>query len=76
MFAGTSTGSIIALGLAAGLSMDDINQMYNVSNAQDIFTSNKGIFEIDGINAPRYQGRNKSRVLQFNLGQTTLARGQ
>ena len=39
LFAGTSTGSIIALGLAAGVSIEQIVQLYrSPSNCQEIFT--------------------------------------
>jgi patatin-like phospholipase/acyl hydrolase len=39
-FAGTSTGGLIALGLAHGIHIDDIIAIY--SNGKDIFTSNPG----------------------------------
>jgi patatin-like phospholipase/acyl hydrolase len=39
LFAGTSTGSIIALGLAAGLPIDQIVEIYrSMSNCNAIFT--------------------------------------
>ena len=73
LFAGTSTGSIIALGLAVSrLKIGQINALYNVENAQQIFTENKGIFEIDGVNAPKYEAGDKTRVLQSKLGNNTL----
>ena len=73
-YAGTSTGSIIALGLATtNLSMDDINSLYNVTNARKIFKENRGWFEWDGVNAPRYEGSGKSEVLKKNFGEATLA---
>ncbi len=51
-YAGTSTGSIIALALATtNLTMDQINNLYNYDNAQEIFSENKGWFEIDKIRA-------------------------
>jgi len=60
-YAGTSTGSIIALALATtSLSVADINGLYNYQNAQEIFTENKGWFEIDGVNAPRYEASGKT----------------
>ena len=55
-YAGTSTGSIIALALATTtMKMGDINKLYNAQNAKKIFSENKGWFEFDGINAPRYE---------------------
>ena len=73
LFAGTSTGSIIALGLAAsGLTMRAIDDMYNAVNAQAIFTENRGWFEIDGVNAPRYEGKDKTRVLKTKLGKSRI----
>ena len=46
-YAGTSTGSIIALALATtDMTMDEINELYNYETAQKIFTDNKGWFEI------------------------------
>ncbi|NQY89731.1 MAG: patatin-like phospholipase family protein [Colwellia sp.] len=64
-YAGTSTGSIIALALATtDMTMDEINELYNYETAQKIFTDNKGWFEIDGVNAPKYQGKDKTQVLQ------------
>ena len=62
-YAGTSTGSIIALALATtDMKMADINKLYNFQNAKKIFAENSGWFEIDGINAPKYEGQGKSRV--------------
>lgn len=72
-YAGTSTGCIIALALATtDMSMDDINSLYNVTNAKKIFTDNKGIFEIDGINAPKYEAKGKTSTLKDKLGSAKL----
>lgn len=73
-YAGTSTGSIIALALATtDMSMEDINNLYSYKTAAKIFTENKGWFEIDGINAPKYEAKGKSKVLADNFGAVTLA---
>ncbi|MEP2652334.1 MAG: patatin-like phospholipase family protein, partial [Paraglaciecola sp.] len=72
-YAGTSTGSIIALALATtDMSMDDINNLYNVTNAKKIFTDNKGVFELDGINAPKYEAKGKASILKDKLGVAKL----
>lgn len=72
-YAGTSTGSIIALALATtDMPMADINKLYNVTNAKKIFKPNKGLFEWDGINAPKYEAKGKTQTLEANLGKATL----
>lgn len=64
-YAGTSTGSIIALALATtDMTVDEINKLYNYKTAQKIFTENKGWFEIDGVNAPKYEAKDKTKVLK------------
>lgn len=69
-YAGTSTGSIIALALATAkkLSVEDINNLYNYKNAQKIFSENEGLFEIDGINAPKFKAKGKTDTLKSNFG--------
>lgn len=68
-YAGTSTGSIIALALATTkLTMAQINALYNVHNAQIIFTENKGLLQFDGINAPKYEATDKTKFLKQKLG--------
>lgn len=72
-YAGTSTGSIIALALATtNLTMEQINDLYNYENAQEIFTDNKGLFEVDGLNAPKYEAKGKTRLLKQNLGNAKI----
>jgi hypothetical protein len=67
-YAGTSTGSIIALALATTeMTMNQINELYNFENGKKIFTENKGLFEIDGINAPKYEAKDKTEVLKREL---------
>lgn len=73
-YAGTSTGSIIALALATtNLSMEEINQLYNYQNAKKIFTDNRGWFEIDGINAPKYESAGKTSLLKQKFGKAKLS---
>ncbi|PID28073.1 MAG: patatin [Candidatus Cloacimonadota bacterium] len=68
-YAGTSTGSIIAIALATTkLSMNEINNLYNPKNAKKIFLKNKGWFEIDGINAPKYESEGKLNMLKSTFG--------
>ena len=78
LFAGTSTGSIIALGLArTELSMERIDALYSVENAQRIFAENGGLFELDGVSAPKYTAEGKTLVLKEALGEdTTIGRGE
>ncbi|WP_317929437.1 patatin-like phospholipase family protein [Halioxenophilus sp. WMMB6] len=68
-YAGTSTGAIIALALATTqLTVSEINELYNVTNARKIFADNKGWFELDGINSPKYEAKGKSELLKKNMG--------
>ncbi len=72
-YAGTSTGSIIALALATTeMSMAEISNLYNYDAAQDIFSENKGLFEIDGVNAPRFESSGKTKVLKASLGNAKI----
>lgn len=73
-YAGTSTGSIIALALATtDMEMAEISKLYNHRNAQRIFSENRGWFEIDGINAPKYEADGKSSFLKEKLGKAKLS---
>ncbi len=73
-YAGTSTGSIIALALATTkMTMDQINNLYNYDNAQEIFSENKGWFEIDGVNAPKFEAKGKTNVLKDNFGDAKIS---
>lgn len=74
LYAGTSTGAIIALALATTeLTVDQINTLYNAKNAREIFTENRGLFEFDGINAPKYEASGKTALLKRHFGTATLA---
>jgi patatin-like phospholipase/acyl hydrolase len=59
LFAGTSTGSFIALGLAFGLSVDVMVDLYGVDNAEFIFL-HKGC----GLIRPKYQNVRLSLILR------------
>lgn len=72
-YAGTSTGSLIALALATtDMSLEDINGLYSATSARQIFADNRGWFELDGINAPKYEAKGKSTMLKKHLGQAKL----
>lgn len=67
-FAGTSTGAIIACALATtDLTITAINDLYSPENAGWIFSENKGLFEIDGINAPKYEDGGKKELLKLKF---------
>jgi hypothetical protein len=64
-YAGTSSGAIITLALAnTSLTMAEINNLFNEENAKEIFTENTGFFEVDGINAPKYEAKHKTNILK------------
>ena len=72
-YAGTSTGSIITLALATtNMGIDEINSLYNHENGKRIFAENRGLLEVDGLNAPKYEAEGKSSMLKSNFGDTTL----
>ncbi|WP_417360056.1 patatin-like phospholipase family protein [Gallaecimonas pentaromativorans] len=73
-YAGTSTGSIIALALATtDMTMADINSLYDHDSAQAIFKDNRGWFEVDGINAPKYEANGKTQTLETHFRHARLA---
>ncbi|SHH13137.1 patatin-like phospholipase family protein [Tepidibacter thalassicus] len=58
LFAGTSTGSFIALGLAFGLTPKELVELYSVRNCRFIFNS-----KYPELFRPRYNNKNLKRVL-------------
>lgn len=65
MFAGTSTGAILAPGLAAGWSPAQIRDLY-VVNGKIIFDSSwdRDVVEMGGLTGAKYDKENLRRVLQ------------
>lgn len=69
MFAGTSTGGILALGLAADLTPDKIRDLY-VLNGKLIFDASwlRDVVEIGGLSGSKYDNTNLKQVLQETFG--------
>jgi patatin-like phospholipase/acyl hydrolase len=74
MFAGTSTGGILALGLAAGLSPAQIRDLY-VLNGKLIFDSSwtRDLVELGGLTGSKYDNANLKQILQETFGGLKLA---
>lgn len=73
MFAGTSTGGILALGLAAGLTPAQMRDLY-VTNGKLIFDSSwlHDVVEIGGISGSKYDNVNLKQILQETFGAQRL----
>ncbi len=69
MFAGTSTGGILALGMAAGLTPTQIRDLY-VTNGKLIFDSSwlRDVVEIGGLSGSKYDNVNLRQILQETFG--------
>ncbi len=69
MFAGTSTGGILALGLAAGLTPKDIRDLY-VTNGKLIFDSSwaRDVVDVGGLSGSKYDNANLKQILQETFG--------
>lgn len=71
LFAGTSTGGIIALGLAAGLTPHDLTRLY-LDRGAEIFESRYGVLDhVAKLAWAEYDNRNLVRILE----ETFAARG-
>jgi patatin-like phospholipase/acyl hydrolase len=68
--AGTSTGAIVAVGLVAGLSPTDLEQLY-LNHAAEIFDSRA--ISLGGLTGPQYRVGGLEKALQATLGGWTLA---
>src|SRR5690606_21367482 len=80
LYAGSSTGAIVASGLAIGLSPDTIAQMYREHRhtifpgmANRLWSRATRLFS-DGPSAPRYDGKGLEKVLKRVFGDTRLDR--
>ncbi len=73
MFAGTSTGGILALGMAAGLTPAQIRDLY-VTNGKLIFDSSwtRDVVEIGGLSGAKYDNANLKQILRETFGALKL----
>ena len=73
LLAGTSTGGIIALGLAAGKSVDDLISLYR-DNGQAIFDESwwDDIREVGGLAGADYDQKNLKKLLNGIFGNKQL----
>src|SRR6516165_3241583 len=67
LIGGTSTGSIIAAGLACGMTVADLQQLYRQIGT-NIF---KGAFWRQGLLAPKFKSRPLQKALEAGLGADT-----
>jgi patatin-like phospholipase/acyl hydrolase len=74
MFAGTSTGGILALGLAAGLTPAQVRDLY-VVNGKLIFDSSwtRNVVELGGISGAKYDNVNLKQILSETFGALKLS---
>ena len=74
LIAGTSTGGLLALGLAHGVDLQTIRNLYEVKGGEvfdDSWVDN--LFDLGQISGAQYDNVNLERELKNLLGQTTLA---
>ncbi|HEX5222920.1 MAG TPA: CBASS cGAMP-activated phospholipase [Verrucomicrobiae bacterium] len=73
LLAGTSTGGIIALGLAAGKSVDELISLYR-DNGKDIFDDSwwDDIRDIGGVTGADYDQKNLEKILRRIFKDTRL----
>lgn len=73
LLAGTSTGGIIALGLAAGKSVDELTALY-VDNGKDIFDDSwfDNIRDLGGLTGADYDQSNLEKILRRIFGPLRL----
>lgn len=66
LFAGTSTGALIALSLAYGLSCDQIDMFYSYHNLKNIFTPKRF-----NLIHPRFQNKKLKDMIESNIPKDT-----
>ncbi len=73
MFAGTSTGGILALGLAAGLTPVQMRDLY-VVNGKSIFDASwaRDVVDLGGLAGSKYDNENLKGVIQHTFGARRL----
>lgn len=74
LLAGTSTGGIIALGLAHGISLGELRSLYE-NKGKEIFDDSwlDNLKDIGNIMGAQYDNKNLSKELERIFGQTKLA---
>ena len=74
LYAGTSTGGIIALGLAAGLSPAQMRDLY-VTNGKLIFDSSwtRDVVELGGLSGSKYNNEDLKQILKDTFGAKKLS---
>lgn len=65
LLAGTSTGSLIALGLAKGMTLDELVRLYSKESGEKIFSP-----RYRALLRPRYSNRNLAELLSSAFGET------
>lgn len=73
LLAGTSTGGILALGLARGISISSLIALYQ-DNGSQIFSRSlwHKVRDLDELIGPKYDNRNLVKILQATFGDATL----
>ncbi|MBD7911496.1 MULTISPECIES: patatin-like phospholipase family protein [Clostridium] len=70
LFAGTSSGGLISLGLAAGLNSDEVNNLFSYENAKNVFTPKRiNLFH------PRFKNRNLKKLMSSIISYDKTALG-
>src|SRR5450432_3684477 len=74
LIAGTSTGGIIALGLAAGFSPNDLVQLYS-QHCKEIFDDSwwDNIKDLGGLTGADYDNKNFQKILANTFGEKKLS---
>lgn len=73
LLAGTSTGGILALGLARGMALQALIDLYE-NNGADIFSRSMwhAIHEVGELFGPKYDNKNLERMARATFGNATL----